>query len=61
MKYLYKYPQRQFPYEQLVKESGSRSRDEPEYELIDTGIFNDDRYWDIFVEVRIYSSYLKFA
>ena len=51
MKYLYKYPQRKFPYEELVAESSSRSRDVNEYELMDTGVFDDNRYWDVFVEV----------
>jgi hypothetical protein len=50
MKYLYKYPQREFPYLDLVHTNGSRSREEMEYELIDTGIFDDDRYFDVFVE-----------
>ncbi|KAG0076204.1 hypothetical protein BGZ90_009017 [Linnemannia elongata] len=50
MKYLYKYPQAAFPYDQLVKESTSRSRVQPEYELIDTGVFNEDKYFDVFVE-----------
>jgi len=50
MKYLYKYPQRAFPYAQLVAESGHRGRHDPEYELLDTGIFDDDRYFDVFVE-----------
>ncbi|WP_321964389.1 MGH1-like glycoside hydrolase domain-containing protein [Paraburkholderia sp. J7] len=50
MKYLYKYPQREFPYRDLVETNGKRSRDEFEYELIDTGVFNDDRYFDVFVE-----------
>ena len=50
MKYLYKYPQRAFPYEQLRQENQRRGRDEPEYELLDTGIFDDDRYFDVFVE-----------
>ena len=50
MKYLYKYPQREFPYHDLVQTNGRRSREEMEYELIDTGIFNDDRYFDVFVE-----------
>lgn len=52
MKYLYKYPQRPYPYDELVKENASRSRDVAEFEIMDTGIFDDDRYWDIFVEVR---------
>jgi hypothetical protein len=51
MKYLYKYPQRRYPYEKLVEESTQRSRDVVEYEITDTDAFEDDRYWDIFVEV----------
>ncbi len=50
MKYLYKYPQAAFPYEQLITMSGSRSRSEFEYELLDTGVFDQDRYFDVFVE-----------
>jgi hypothetical protein len=50
MKYLYKYPQREFPYSDLVETSRRRSRQEPEYELLDTGVFDDDRYFDVFVE-----------
>jgi len=50
MKYLYKYPQREFPYRDLVETNGRRSREELEYELLDTGIFDDDRYFDVFVE-----------
>jgi len=50
MKYLYKYPQGKFPYEDLVKENANRSRKEREYNLIDTGIFKDNKYWDIFIE-----------
>ena len=50
MKYLYKYPQRAFPYDELVKNNRKRTRNELEYELIDTGIFEDDRYFDVFVE-----------
>ena len=50
MKFLYKYPQRAFPYADLVAENGRRTRADPEYELLDTGIFDDDRYFDIFVE-----------
>jgi hypothetical protein len=49
MKGLYKYPQRAFPYE-LLRERGRRDRREPEFELIDTGIFDDDRYFDVFIE-----------
>ena len=51
MRGLYKYPQARFPYEQLVGENGRRSRDQPEYELVDTGIFNESRYFDVFFEV----------
>ncbi|HMK30736.1 MAG TPA: hypothetical protein VK473_13705, partial [Terriglobales bacterium] len=50
MKYLYKYPQRAYPYEDLVKTNTTRSRKEMEYELLDTGVFDDDRYFDVFVE-----------
>lgn len=49
-KYLYKYPQKRYPYEELVEENQKRSRNEPEYELLDTGIFNDDAYFDVFIE-----------
>ena len=51
MRGLYKYPQARFPYEQLAGENGRRSRDQPEYELVDTGIFNESRYFDVFFEV----------
>src|SRR5580700_2178309 len=50
MKYLYKYPQAAFPYGDLVETSKRRNRGEMEYELLDTGIFNADRYFDVFVE-----------
>ena len=50
MKYLYKYPQREFPYNDLVETNRRRSREEFEYELLNTGIFDDDRYFDVFVE-----------
>ena len=50
MKYLYKYPQQQFPYSDLVETNRRRSREEHEYELIDTGVFDTDRYFDVFVE-----------
>ena len=50
MKYLYKYPQREYPYRDLIETNRKRSREEFEYELLDTGIFNDDRYFDVFVE-----------
>lgn len=50
MKYLYKYPQAEFPYGKLVDENRSRRREEPEYELIHTGVFNENRYFDVVVE-----------
>jgi hypothetical protein len=52
LKMLYKYPQRQFPYLELIEENARRRCDpsQPEFELLDTGVFDDDRYWDVFVE-----------
>jgi hypothetical protein len=50
LKMLYKYPQAAFPYDQLKEENARRGRDSPEFELIDTGLFDDDRYFDVFVE-----------
>jgi hypothetical protein len=50
MKYLYKYPQRAYPYWDLVKNNRGRSRQDLEYELLDTGVFNENRYFDVFVE-----------
>ena len=50
MKYLYKYPQAEYPYNQLVETNRGRSRREFEYELINTGVFDQDRYFDVFVE-----------
>lgn len=50
MKMLYKYPQKEFPYDRLVKENIKRSRREPEFELMDTGFFDGDQYFDVFVE-----------
>jgi len=50
MKYQYKYPQAAFPYSGLVEENRRRGREQPEYELLDTGAFNDNRYFDVFVE-----------
>ena len=47
MKYLYKLPQREFPYEQLIAENAKRGRLEREYNIIDTDAFKDDRYFDI--------------
>ena len=50
MKALYKYPQRAYPYQELMEENGRRTRLDPEYELEDTGIFDEGRYFDVFVE-----------
>jgi hypothetical protein len=50
MKALYKYPQNPFPYERLVEENGRRTRLDPEFEIIDTGVFDQDRYFDVFAE-----------
>ncbi len=50
MKYLYKYPQRPFPYVDLIETNRRRTREQFEYELLDTGVFDDDRYFDVFVE-----------
>src|ERR1700737_4908265 len=47
MKALYKYPQRAFPYGQLLEENRRRGKDQPEYELMDTGVFSDNRYFDV--------------
>ncbi len=56
MKMLYKYPQAAFPYSQLVTENQRRSRQELEFELLDTGVFDDDRYFDVFVEYAKHSA-----
>ena len=50
MKYLYKYPQAAFPYDDLIETNRRRNRGDMEYELLDTGVFNGDRYFDVFVE-----------
>ena len=50
MKMLYKYPQGEYPYAWLAEENRKRGKDQPEFELIDTGIFNEDKYFDVFVE-----------
>ena len=50
MKYLYKYPQEAFPYSDLLEENKRRSKQDPEYEILDTGIFNEDKYFDVFIE-----------
>ena len=56
LKYLYKYPQAPFPYEQLRRENAQRNRQQPEYELMDTGVFSENRYFDVFVEYAKASS-----
>jgi mannosylglycerate hydrolase MGH1-like protein len=50
MRFLYKYPQAPFPYDDLVKMNAQRGKHQPEYELLDTGVFDDDRYFDVEVE-----------
>ena len=50
MKYLYKYPQAEFPYGQLVAENAARGKNQPEFELLDTGVFHENRYFDVVVE-----------
>ncbi len=50
MKYLYKYPQAAYPYSDLIENKRRRTRNDMEYELLDTGVFNQDRYFDVFVE-----------
>src|SRR6202795_4135808 len=50
MKFLYKYPQAAFPYERLVEENAKRGRSEPEFELLDTGVFDEGRYFDVTIE-----------
>jgi Glycosyl hydrolase family 63 C-terminal domain len=50
MKYLYKYPQAAYPYQLIVETNRTRDKQAPEYELLDTGIFDEDRYFDVFVE-----------
>src|SRR6266850_5853064 len=50
MKYLYKYPHKAYPYGQLLEENRRRSKEDPEFELLDTGVFNENRYFDVVVE-----------
>ena len=50
LQFLYKYPQREYPYARLVEENRARGRGQPELELVDLGVFDDDRYFDVFVE-----------
>jgi len=73
MEYLYKYPQQAFPYEKLVKENKNRSKTQPEYEILDTDVFNDNEYFDvkvtyakqsgqdIFIKIEITNKYTKAA
>lgn len=73
MEYLYKYPQQEFPYANLREENRKRSKLEPEYEILDTGIFNDNQYFDvkityakqgptdIFIKIDITNRYTKAA
>lgn len=56
MKMLYKYPQSAFPYEELVEETKRRTKTDPEFELMDTGVFDEDRYFDIFIEYAKHDS-----
>lgn len=49
MRYLYKYPQQKFPYKDLIDENRKRSKHDPEYEILDTGIFNNNEYFDVFI------------
>ncbi|MDQ3131766.1 MAG: glucosidase [Acidobacteriota bacterium] len=50
MKFLYKYPQIAFPYQKIYEENAQRDKSQPEYELIDTGVFDEDKYFDVFIE-----------
>lgn len=50
MKHLYKFPQREYPYRDLVETNRNRTKEDPEYELLDTGIFNENKYFDVFTE-----------
>ena len=50
MKYLYKYPQEAYPYTDIISKNLTRTRLEPEYEILDSGVFNDDKYFDVFIE-----------
>ncbi len=73
MEYLYKYPQREFPYEDLKRENRKRTKDEPEYEILDTGVFDNNQYFDvcityakedsqdIFIRINIHNRYTESA
>ena len=56
MKTLYKYPHQAFPYAQLLEENQRRNRNNPEFELMDTGVFNENRYFDVFIEYAKHSA-----
>lgn len=60
MKFLYKYPQAEYPYEQLILENQNRSREVSEFEIMDSDVFDEDRYWDVFVEVSYTSTFCNF-
>ena len=55
MQMLYKYPQEAFPYQQLIDVNGRRSKNEPEYEILDTGVFDDNKYFDVYITYAKYS------
>ncbi len=73
MEYLYKYPQREFPYEQIKRENKQRSKNDPEYEILDTGVFANNQYFDvtvtyakqdsqdIFIKINIHNRYAESA
>ncbi len=73
MEYLYKYPQQKFPYEDLKRENKQRSKNEPEYEILDTGVFSNNQYFDvtvtyakqdskdIFIRINIHNRYTEAA
>ncbi len=55
MQFLYKYPQQEFPYQKIIEENRKRSKHEPEYEILDTGVFDDNKYFDVYVTYAKYS------
>ncbi|MBN9296764.1 MAG: glucosidase [Filimonas sp.] len=55
MQMLYKYPQQAFPYQNLVEKNRSRSKEEPEFEILDTGVFNDNKYFDVYITYAKYN------
>jgi hypothetical protein len=55
MQFLYKYPQQEFPYQQIIEENRKRSKHEPEYEILDTGVFDDNKYFDVYITYAKYS------